>query len=50
MKFLIFIVAVIILGIITIRLKRKNKERTNALLSDLIKHITEEKEQKPDDK
>ena len=38
MKFLIFIAAVIILGIITIRLKRKNKERTNALLSDLIKY------------
>ena len=45
MRFLLFIAAVIALGIVTIKLKRKNKERTNALLSDLINSIPEINEQ-----
>lgn len=49
MRFILFIVAVIALGIITIKLKRKNRSRTETLLSDLINSITEEKEQKPDE-
>ena len=49
MKFLLFIVAVIALGIVTIKLKRKNKERTNALLSDLINSIPDVKEQKTEE-
>ncbi|MBP5607877.1 MAG: SMI1/KNR4 family protein [Lachnospiraceae bacterium] len=47
MKFLIFVAAVIALGIITIKLKRENKERKSALFRDLINSIPEEKKQEP---
>ena len=49
MKFILFIAAIILLGIITIKLKRKNKEITNALLSDLINSIPDVKEQKTEE-